>query len=357
MSLRMAATIAMQEPCRSSFLSQVMEMKPILFRIIFLLGCTVVLSYVTFSQTSDRVLDEEYKVYSAFINQVYITEANGAWYTITGTKATTYSHIDKIGQVVIYSRIAPETTNGDSKFRNASYRNQIPDELFQDFLKRNEKYYELSDEFRTDLKHHLVSPDEVNKLAARAEQRATTYAVEFLKLYPKAPGSIGFFRVAFDAQRKTALLGTAIWKIRDPNISSSPFPAYQLVTLRKHRGGWRVEKILPGEDSLRVSLRNCTRQLKHHWLPLGSASLEVVGREENKCRVREFHETEGGWTTTDCLLPISLNELRVAGLDTFSYSLDLSRHCEKPKRGNIFFDRISVGFADLETDHSENESS
>jgi hypothetical protein len=96
-----------------------------------------------------------------------------------------------------------------------------------------------------------------------------------------------------------------------------------------------------------VNLNECKPASFHFPRPLGSESLVVKGRRKTKCIVRYTREVEGGYSESECRLPISLGVLRMSDRqDTYldpganHFSVEVSKYCKVVKQGNVFMDSI-----------------
>ena len=64
---------------------------------------------------------------------------------------------------------------------------------------------------------------------------------------------------------------------------------------------------------------------------LGSKTIKVKRRDENNCILNYMSEIEGGYTTYQCIIPMSLGEITLS-------NLDVSKYCMQIKSGNIFLE-------------------
>ena len=89
-----------------------------------------------------------------------------------------------------------------------------------------------------------------------------------------------------------------------------------------------------------IDLARCVSEDRSLAWGLGSEMISVKGRKGNKCVVRHFKEIEGGYSQSECRVPVSIGKLSIyQGENSFYYSLDVSKHCKVIKTGNVFFDR------------------
>lgn len=313
------------------------------------LGCMILLFHfvfvqTAFSQKSRGVADDEYKVYSAFINQVYLSDIVVDWFSIRGSRL----HPDKmmkIGQIVISPNTMPEPSlGGYFAFTNAPWKSEIPRYMFTLFLAQNKKSYNLTNKFKVDVEHQLFRQtlEEAQAYSAEAQKRKVSYDVLFLEKFPKAGGTLMFYRVGFDRSRKNALVGVLITGINNPKYLTNSRDGYVFAFLTKTSRGWVVRKVFPKTDDILIDLKRCEPMTKHIWLALGSMSFSVVRKEAGSCRISESFEIEMGGTATECLVPSSLGKISVTpgSLLTngvpFYYSTNLSKFCEKPRQHGPF---------------------
>ena len=89
-----------------------------------------------------------------------------------------------------------------------------------------------------------------------------------------------------------------------------------------------------------IDLARCVSESRSLAWGLGSEMIDVKGRKGNKCVLRHFKEIEGGYSQSECRVPVSIGKLSIyQGGNSFYYSLDLSKHCRVIKTGNVFFDQ------------------
>ena len=318
-------------------------------KIALALGCLISLFHLvfvqtTFAQKNRAIADDEYAVYSAFINQVYLSDIILDWFSIRGTKSYP-GKMMKVEQVVIYPHTMPEPSlGGNFAFINAPFKSEIPGNLFASLLTQNKKSYKVANKFKVDVEHQLFRQtlEEAQAYSAEAQKRKVSYDVLFLEKFPKAGGTIMFYRAGFDRLRKNALVGVLQTNIQNPKYLMNRRGGYVFAFLTKTNRGWVVKKVFPETLDIQVDLNKCEPITKHTDLPLGSMSFSVVGKDAGSCRISESFEIEMGGTTTECLVPSSLGKITITpgsllenGVP-FYYSRNVSRFCEKPKSNSIF---------------------
>ncbi len=293
------------------------------------------------AQATEAVTDEEYEIYSAFIDQVYLAEFQNDWFTLLGDKFQTFSHLTKIEEVLIHPSMIPGTTNGYRRFAEMQSILQVPKNLFERFLSRNRDFNRLTNKFSVKAKHRLFPQEEMNALSKEAEKRKVPYEEIFIERNPKAAGVVSFFRAGFDESGSNALFAVTIWNSQRQNAVPSKLGGDHLVLLSKKTGTWKVEKVFPGNPGRSVDLGKCAPTTMHLSLALGSTSCRIIGPKDGLCHVEGSTEIEGGYSRVDCLVPSSVGQLTVLKGEPFLFSKNLSTYCQKPRVGNIFLDLIT----------------
>ncbi len=308
---------------------------PVFVKIIFFL----LIAFCCPCFVASQVAKEEYKIYSAFINQAYL-DTNLEWFTIDGTKIKWLVDIDKIEQVVI-SPITVQNLHDNEIL--AQGIGQLSKKLVANYLKQNLKSYKFNDKFKTNLEHHLLSvnTDGYNTIEVEAQKRNVFYKELFFEKYPKAVGALYFSRIGFDSSRKTALLVVSRLDTFDRKRAEfAPRPSF--VILSKQKGVWKIKEVFPKNENIKtVNLRKCQPNTISFGSALGSNSLETKGIEDGKCQIKDESEIEQGYNRVECFIPAYLGKVLVT-LNTYRiiYSRDFSGYCSKPKTGNYMFDRV-----------------
>ncbi len=285
-----------------------------------------------------KIAKEEYKIYSAYINQAHL-DTNFEWFTIDGAKIKWLADIDKIEQVVI-SPITIQNLH-DNEILAAGIK-KLPVKLFANYLKQNLKSYKFDDKFKLNLENHLlpVDKDGWNTIEVEARRRNVSYEKLFFEKYPKAIGALYFSRIGFDSSRRTALLAVSHLDTFDRKRAGfAPHPKF--VLLSKQNGTWKVKEILPKNDYIKtINLQKCEAGTIHLGLPEGSTTLEIKGIENGKCHIKDEFEIEQGYRRIECFIPIYLKDFLFAPGQPNLYSKNFSSYCSKPETGNYMFDYI-----------------
>lgn len=288
------------------------------------------------SQDPSSVEAEEYAAYSAFINQKYIPYYSTPKYTLQGALVEDRA-LDEKGTVVILASTQQEFANvvGVSRYMLQAFMrgeaNQDAEETFDDLISKSQRPVQLSNAFDLSVRYELASNKEWDR-------------EKFLERFPHSKGLLSFSRVGFNPSRTKAVFLLAQLDLNNKR-NQQPSESTYLVLLNKEDGQWKVNKMWgPERKSFVINLRRCDKASQHISLPLGSESFSVNGREGDRCVVEHMSEIEGGYTRTRCRVPVRSGKLTIfeSGFDNHVYvfSMDLSKYCDKPVGGNIFFDRI-----------------
>ena len=288
---------------------------------------------------------EEYAAYSAFINQKYIPLYSTTMYTIKG-ELVEDGELGKNGMVVILASTQEEFANVVGVTRNMLHAfmrgeaNPDAEETFDDLISKSVRSVQLINAFDLSLRYELAG----NKESHRDLYNLKWNRDKFLDLFPHSKGLLSFSRVGFNAARTKA---TFLMAQLDLNSKRNlhPSESTRLVLLNKEGVQWRVNKIWGADrKSVDINLARCDYVSQHISLPLGSESFKVIGRNGDKCVIEHMTEIEGGYTRTRCPVPVKSGKLTVfeSGFKSyfFIFSMDLSKYCDKPVGGNIFFDRV-----------------
>ena len=297
------------------------------------------------SSESSPVEAEEYAAYSAFINQKYIPYYSTPMYTLQGALVED-GKLDKNGKLVILASTQQEFANVVGVSRNLlqgflrGEANQDAEETFDDLINKSGQPVQLRNAFDLTVRYELAG----NKASDRDLYKLKWDREEFLNRFPHSKGLLSFSRVGFNPARTKAVFLLAQLDLnhgRDRHPSESTY----LVLLNKERGQWKVNKVWgPERKSFVINLARCDKVNQHISLPLGSESFKVSGRDGDLCVIEHMIEIEGGYTRTRCRVPVRSGKLIIfeSGLENHVYvfSTNLSKYCEKPVGGNIFFDRV-----------------
>ncbi len=290
------------------------------------------------AQRQKAVTDEEYKIYSAFIDRVYLAPESG-WFTLQGRKT------QKIPGPAQRQAVIADVTIGNALdiYLSKEVLAKFPKTVLEDYSKKNKGSSRLINKFKTNLPSYLweQSLEEQRKISEESQRRIvsweTVFSEKFFGKFPKAKGYLFLSRVGFDPSRKRALLFVSQ---NDFNAKYSSFGggSVSVIYFIKSRGKWKLKKVFPKENIYKIDLKKCRQDPFHIGLALGSMSVQINGLMSDKCSITDFYEIEGGYTETECRIPASLNEISVTpnwqDFFGFLYSKDISAYCLEPKSGN-----------------------
>jgi hypothetical protein len=288
------------------------------------------------SQDPSSVEAEEYAAYSAFINQEYIPYYSTPKYTLQGGLVEDRA-LDEKGTVVILASTQQEFANvvGVNRYMLQAFlrgeTNEDAEETFEDLISKSRRRVPLSNRFDLSMRYQLASNKEWHR-------------DKFLEKFPHSKGLLSFSRVGFNPSRTKAVFLLAQLDLNNKK-NQQPSESTYLVLLNKESEQWKLNKMWgPEKKSFVINLRRCDKASRHISLPLGSESFSINGRDGDRCVIEHMSEIEGGYTRTRCRVPVRSGKLTIfeSGFDNhvFVFSMDLSRYCDKPVHGNIFFDRI-----------------
>jgi hypothetical protein len=171
----------------------------------------------------DSVADltpDEYAVYNAVI------EAKHRRYARAGKDLVVISN-----RTFVY-KLSPKTLDETLKWASDHTPGGIAPELVESLERQNAQSHEISDLFSLNVKHVLVTEDEINNLMKGGEWEL------FYDKYPKSQGIISLSRVGFDASKTQALV-----YFGNPTSATSGGGAY--ILLEKKGGTWIVKREIP----------------------------------------------------------------------------------------------------------------
>lgn len=288
---------------------------------------------------------EEYSAYSAFINQKYIPLYSTTMYTLKG-RMVEDGELQENGVVVILASTQQEFANVVGVSRNLlqgflnGETNQDAEGTFDDLISKSAHPVPLTNAFDLSLRYELAG----NKESHRDLYKLKWDRDKFLDLFPHSKGLLSFSRVGFNAARTKAVFLIAQLDLNSKR-NQHPSESTSMVLLNKEGVQWKVNKIWGSNmKSVDINLARCDNVSQHISLPLGSEGFKVIGRNGDKCVIEHTTEMEGGYTRTRCPVPIRSGKLTIfeIGLESyyFVFSMDLSKYCDKPVHGNIFFDLV-----------------
>ena len=278
---------------------------------------------------------EEYAVYSAFINQKYIQPDSRDGFSLKGTIIEGFGP-EKVEEVVILPRTLLTL---DYYVSQTKLRAMLPPEAqpaFSDYLTNNDQSYPLVANFNLKVAYSFFSREDgnaessiINESKARPDR--------FVARHPNALGYLSLSRVGFTTDYNVAVVGFAQ---TDFNVRSDSTKMWGgLVLLRKEGGNWRVQDVYLNSTEpkpLTIELAQCGPDSRHLVWGLGSATVSVKGRRGSACVIEHMSEIEGGYTRSECRIPISIGTLTIYRSNSdFYYSFNVSRSCKVINSGNL----------------------
>jgi hypothetical protein len=299
------------------------------------------------AEASSVITAEEYLVLSALINQKHLEPTAKRMFTLEGELIKERFLIDEVKLVVIESNTLP---NFDYKVMDlpnlrhalSSKMPLVVEATFQDFIDKNRQSYDLSNKFSSKVRTTVIGQQERQSYIHTETGRLD----KFFARFPGSQGTLAFSRVGFNLSKDKAL--AYVEARQDFTANFTPLWTWDtyFALLAKEKDGWIIQHVYypnrPDPESakrrsLTVDLSQCSPVSRHVAWGLGSAHVEIKGRQGGKCILHHFSELEGGYSQSECRVPVSFKELTIhEGGTTFYYSRDLSKHCKVIKMGNIF---------------------
>jgi hypothetical protein len=303
------------------------------------------------ADTASVIEAEEYAVYSALINQRHTKPNAKRMFTLQGVLVKERHVIDEVRLVIIESN-----TRHSFDYKAMNYENlrrtlsektsQAVEETFRDFTTKNQRPYTLSNNFHPKVKTEVISEQERQSYFVNNTGRMDA----FFARYPGSQGTLAFSRVGFSPSKDKALVYVAAQQDFDAELRPLWTWDTYFALLTREKGGWMILQVYypnrPEPNSLRqgsltVDLVRCAAVSRSLAWGLGSASVAIKGRQGDRCVLQTFREMEGGYTQSECRIPVPVGEVSIyEGGSSFYYSLDLSKHCKVTKTGNVFWDRL-----------------
>lgn len=303
------------------------------------------------TDTASVIEAEEYAVYSALINQRH-TEPNAKrMFTLQGVLVKERHVIDEVKVVIIESNTRHGFDFKAMNYENLRHRlsermSQVVEGTFQDFTTKNQRSHTLSNNFDPKVKTEVISEQERKFYFLNSTGRMDA----FFARYPGSQGTLAFSRVGFSPSKDKALIYAEAQQGFDAELRPLWTWDRYFAPLSKGKGGWVIHSVYypnrPEPNSLRqssltVDLARCAAVSRNLAWGLGSESVTIKGRQGAKCFLQSFSEIEGGYSRSECCVPVLAGEVSIyEGGSSFYYSLDLSKHCKVTKTGNVFFDRL-----------------
>ncbi len=159
------------------------------FNLIFLL----ILLLLTCDKTPSDILNEEFIIYSAFLNSFSEEE---------GFKS------ESINIAILDSTfIRSDFSLNDTRIAKLKedWDIELPKDLIEDFLKKNSSVFLVQDRFETDLKYQLLATDNFFKTI-----NASFGWLDFREKYPEITSVVSFSRIGINNQKDKALIFVSI---------------------------------------------------------------------------------------------------------------------------------------------------
>ncbi len=316
-----------------------MHWRPAHFTTLILIAALPILS----SAFSSGSQVEEYAVYSAFINQKYLQPGRRSGFSLQGKIVEGFGP-KRIKEVVILPQTLPTL---DYYISQNALRGLLPlvaEPAFNDYLTNNDRSYPLARNFNLKVPYSLFTNDDGNAASSMVND-ARTWPGTFVSRHPNALGYLSLSRVGFNSDYNVAVVGFA-----QTDVNARPQLTRMwggLVLLRKESGTWRVQEVYSNSTErkpLTVQLARCMPDVGHIAWGLGSANVSVKGRRGSACVIEHMSETEGGFTRSECRIPVSIGTLIIYAGDTdFYYSSNVSRSCKVIESGNLIHRRLHSG--------------
>lgn len=301
------------------------------------------------AETASVTDSEEYLVYSALIDERHSEPSAKPLFTIKGELVKERHVVDPpLKLVVIEDKTLYTIDSMDAENRARVLREKMPagvEETFADFISKNQRAYKLSNNFTATIKTELINEQEKQDYFSNK----TGMADGFFARYPGAQGTLAFSRVGFNPNKDKALVYVDPREDFDAQLRPLWTWTTYFALLAKLEHGWVIQNVYyPNrakpdalkQSALTIDLAQCAAASRNLLWGLGSETIEVKGLQRNKCLVRHFMEIEGGYSESQCRIPVSVGELSIyEGGSLFYFSRDVAKYCVV-KTGNIFFDQV-----------------
>ena len=209
---------------------------------------------------------------------------------------------------------------------------------FSDYLASNDQSYPLVANFDLKVPYGFFSKEDGNAESPVVNQSKARLG-HFVARRPKARGYLALSRVGFNTENNVAVVGFAQTDFSAHSDSTRMWGG--LASLRKEGGNWRFQDIYLNETEqkpLTVELAQCRPDSRHLGWGLGSATVSVKGRRGPACLIEQMSEMEGGYTESECRIPIAIGTLTIyRGSTDFYYSFNVSRNCKVIGSGNLMW--------------------
>lgn len=308
-------------------------------RIAFVLASITVVCTTEVTSGSNA---EEYAVYSAFINQTYLQPDRRAGFSLNGTIIEGFGPT-RIEEVVILPQTLPSLDYYISQTTLRSMLPAVAHPAFGDYLKNNDRPYPLARNFKLKVAYSFFSEHDGNAASSFVNDPRSP-AGRFAARHPNALGYLSLSRVGFTNDYNVAVVGFA-----QTDFNARPELTRMwggLALLRKEGGRWTVQNVYSNSTApkpLTIQLGRCAPDSRHLAWGLGSAYVLVKGRQSSACVIQHTSELEGGFTRSECRVPVSIRTLTIyTGNTDFYYSDNISRRCKLIESGNLIHRRLHV---------------
>jgi len=169
------------------------------------------------ANTRDESVTEEYAVYNAVIEAKYREHpGSGAELVVISNRTDVYT-------------LEPKTLDETLKWASNHIPGGIPPELIENLVKQNQQEHEISDLFNLNVKHVLITEEEIAKIMKAGEWEL------FYEKFPKSQGIISLSRVGFNAGKTQALV-----YFGNPTSATSGMGWY--ILLEKKADTWTIKR-------------------------------------------------------------------------------------------------------------------
>lgn len=214
----------------------------------------------------------------------------------------------------------------------------VAQRAFTNYLASNDQSYPLVANFDLKVPYGFFSKEDGNAESPVLNESKARLD-HFVARHPNARGYISVSRVGFNADHNLAVVGFAQTDFNAHSDSTRMWGG--LASLRKEGGEWRLQDVYLNESEpkpLTIRLAQCRPESRHLEWGLGSATISVKGRRGSACLIEDGSEIEGGYTQSECRIPIAIGTLTIyRGNTDFYYSSNVSKNCKLIGSGNLMW--------------------